>query len=60
MRIERKGLEDHRDVALHRLERAHILAVKAERPLRRLFQPRDQAQKRTFPQPDGPSSTMNS
>ncbi len=48
MRIERKGLEDHRNVALHRLERAHILAVKEKRTLRRLFQPRDQTQKRTF------------
>ena len=48
MRIERKGLEDHRNVALHRLERAHVLAVKAERPLRRLFQPCDQTQKRAF------------
>jgi hypothetical protein len=46
VRVERVVLEDHRDVALARVELGHVALADADAPGRRLLDARDQLQQR--------------
>src|SRR6185437_3149972 len=54
VRVERVVLEDHRDVAVLRLDLVHALAADADLALGRGLQPRDHAKERGLPAARGP------
>jgi hypothetical protein len=60
VRIERVVLEHHRDVAVARRHLVHHALADAQLAVADVLEPGDHAQRVDLPQPDGPTSTMNS
>ena len=60
VRVERVALEDHRDVAILRRDIVDDSVADVEVAAGDLLEPGEHAQAVVFPQPDGPTRTMNS
>ncbi len=60
VRLERAGLEHHRDAALGGLGAGDVDSVDMDRSAADRFRPRDNGKRVGLPDPDGPKNATNS